>query len=150
MKLHANEFLSHASDLRTGVWVRARREARSDEEANQPSSVQSPHRRRFFREVSRKHRKFALLPRSSSLLPISHSAGALRGLLQSHPRIAGEHEEETKMKQTIIKLVMAALVAVTATYAGMSAGSARGDMSGTGGMTGAGDGSGSMTGTKPK
>ena len=28
------------------------------------------------------------------------------------------------MKQTMVKLVMAALVAVTATYAGMSAGSA--------------------------
>jgi hypothetical protein len=48
------------------------------------------------------------------------------------------------MRQAIVKFVMAALIAVTATYAGMSASSARGDMSGTGGMTGMGDGSGSM------
>ena len=44
---------------------------------------------------------------------------------------------------------MAALIAVTATCAGMSVSSARGDMTGTGGMTGMGDGSGGgMGGTK--
>jgi len=46
--------------------------------------------------------------------------------------------------QKILKFVMAALIAVAATYAGMSVSTAAGDMSGTGGMTGSGDGSGMM------
>lgn len=44
------------------------------------------------------------------------------------------------MKNSIVKFTMAALIAVTATYAGMSSGSARGNM--TGPMTGMGDMSG--------
>ncbi|MES2198107.1 MAG: hypothetical protein V4517_27110 [Pseudomonadota bacterium] len=52
------------------------------------------------------------------------------------------------MRNSIVKLVMAALIAVTATYAGVSVGSAHGNMDGSGGMTGMGDMSGG--GTKPK
>lgn len=54
------------------------------------------------------------------------------------------------MRQVIVKFVMAALIAVTATYAGMSVSSARGNMDGTGGMTGMGDGTGGMGGVKTK
>ena len=45
------------------------------------------------------------------------------------------------MKNSIVKFVMAALIAISATYAGISAGAA-GNMNGTGPMTGMGDMSG--------
>ena len=49
------------------------------------------------------------------------------------------------MRNSIVKFVLAALIAISASYAGMSVGSAEGGMNGTGGMMGMGDGSG-----KPK
>lgn len=49
------------------------------------------------------------------------------------------------MKNVILKFAMAALIAVSASYAGMSVGSAHGNMDGSGPMTGMGDMSG-----KPK
>jgi hypothetical protein len=44
--------------------------------------------------------------------------------------------KEIKLRRAMFKPAMAALIAVTATYAGKSAGSVRGNMDDTGGMTG--------------
>ena len=52
------------------------------------------------------------------------------------------------MRNAVLKFVMAALIAVAATYAGTSVGSARGNMDGSGPMTGMGDMTGG--GTKMK
>ena len=43
------------------------------------------------------------------------------------------------MRNAVLKFVMAAMIAITATYAGMSVGSAAGKMDGSGPMTGMGD-----------
>ena len=57
-------------------------------------------------------------------------------------------KKDVNMRNSIVKFVMAALIAISATYAGISAGSA-GNMNGTGPMSGMGDMSGGGH-TKPK